>query len=122
MNNFILSEFDCGCGCGKNNMDQDFLNRLDLAADYSEEQAGYNIPYVISSGSRCWQHNKDVGSTSMNHVEGKAADIKYESNTILMYIMAGLVMAGFKRIGINREYNFVHVDSMDKTTSLWGYG
>jgi len=121
MNNFIADEFTCKCGCSQNNMDFDFLHRLDLAADYSEACAGHNIPYVINSGCRCPAHNQAEGSSSKNHVEGKAADIKYCNNTELMWIITGLILAGFRRIGINRKYKFIHADSMKKVVSCWGY-
>ena len=115
MNNFILFEFACKDKCGKCDMDKGFLKRIDLARDYS------NIPYIINSGCRCEAHNLAVGSTSLNHIEGKAADIKFTSNWTLMRIVTGLVLAGFRRIGINRKYKFVHVDNRDKPESLWGY-
>jgi len=121
MRNFTNDEFTCKCGCGRNNMDSDFLWNLDLAADYSESRAGYNVPYVINSGCRCPAHNKAEKSSSRNHVEGKAADIKYQNNTELMWIIIGLVLAGFHRMGINRKYKFIHVDSMEKVISCWGY-
>lgn len=121
MNNFKNWEFTCKCGCGRNNMDEDFKTRLDLAADYSEAEAGYNVIYALSSGCRCRKHNKKEGSTSLNHVMGKAADIKYRNRTQLMWIKVGLIKAGFRRIGTNRKYKFVHADSMNKVVSDWGY-
>jgi len=120
-NNFKASEHDCKCGCGRNNMSARHMRMLNHAANISEEHAGYNVPYIINSGCRCPAHNKAEGSTSMNHVEGEASDIKYKSNSQLMWIIVGLILAGFRRVGINRKYKFIHADTMDKAESCWGY-
>ena len=121
MNNFDPPEHDCRCGCGLNNMSTRHMEMLDLAADFSEAEAGHNVPYAISSGSRCEDHNKAVGSTSRNHIEGEASDIKYTSNAHLLWINVGLILAGFRRIGVNRKHKFIHADTMDKPESFWGY-
>jgi uncharacterized protein YcbK (DUF882 family) len=113
LNNFTLDEFTCKCGCGRNNMDKDFLKRLDLARDLA------GVPFSINSGCRCPEHNNCVGSTSINHVEGKAADIKATDGHTRIKILEGLIKAGFKRIGIHKT--FIHADSMDQPESLWLY-
>jgi len=68
-----LEEMQCRCGCGKKDIDLHFLWRLRLARDLA------NTPFNITSGVRCQRHNKEVGSTSRNHVEGHAADISATS-------------------------------------------
>jgi len=107
-----LSELRCPC-CGETIIDDAFLARLRLA----REIAG--VPFVINSGYRCEKHNKEVGSTSQNHVEGKAADIQSINGPSRGRILKGLYKAGFKRVGIAKT--FIHADSMDTVESCWLY-
>jgi hypothetical protein len=94
-------------------MDDDFLRSIDFARDCA------GVPFRINSGYRCPKHNREVGSTSLNHVSGKAADISCTTGPVRMKIIAGLIQAGFHRIGIAKT--FVHADSMDEVESLWLY-
>ena len=110
---FSRSEMQCRCGCGKCNMDKSFLWKLDLARDLA------NTPFNITSGVRCQRHNKEVGSTSRNHVEGHAADISATSGPERGKILKGLYKAGFTRVGIHDK--FIHVDDMDLVESCWLY-
>lgn len=111
MKYFELSEFNCK-HCGENEMDKNFLERLDNA----REIAG--VPFPINSGYRCPIHNANVGSTSKNHPSGKAADIKAIDSQTRMKIIRGLVLAGFKRIGVAKT--FIHADTMDGE-ACWFY-
>jgi hypothetical protein len=83
------------------------------------------VPYKINSGARCKKHNasKDVqGSPTSSHLEGIAADIAYTTEANLIQIVAGLVRAGFTRIGVNAAKKFIHVDSAaDKPDAIWDY-
>ena len=112
MKNFAMSEFKCPC-CGKKRMDALFLAQIDNAREYA------GIPFFINSGWRCERHNKEVGSTSRNHTSGKAADISCTTGPQRIKIVMGLIRAGFRRIGIRR--NFIHADSMDDIESIWLY-
>lgn len=116
MINFELKEFACPC-CGKVEMEPDFLEKVDLARTLA------GVPFVINSGYRCEKHNREVGSTSMNHTSGRAADIKCLDSGTRWRMINGLIQAEFKRIGMNRT--FIHVDNMDELGSLraiWYYG
>ena len=108
----LLSELRCPC-CGEIVIDDAFLARLRLA----REIAG--VPFVITSGYRCEKHNKEVGSSSRNHVEGKAADISATDGPTRGRILKGLYEAGFKRVGIART--FIHADNTDAVESCWLY-
>lgn len=110
---FTTEEFACKCGCGFKAVDSLFRAQLEKARDIS------GCAYVIDSGCRCEKHNKAVGSTSRNHVAGKAADIKAMNGSTRGRILKGLYLAGFRRIGIHE--NFIHVDSMDDVESCWLY-
>jgi zinc D-Ala-D-Ala carboxypeptidase len=110
---FNREEFACKCGCGKNEIDDKFLAQLDIARAYA------GVPFIINSGYRCPIHNKEVGSSSQNHIAGKAADIQAADGQIRGKILRGLYLAGFRRIGISKT--FIHVDSMESVENAWLY-
>ena len=101
---FKLSEFDCK-HCSKNHMDPDFVRRLDIARGYA------GVPFVITSGYRCPEHDKAVGGAG-NHPTGKAADIRCRSGVDRFRILEALYKMGFTRFGIGET--FVHVDARDE--------
>jgi zinc D-Ala-D-Ala carboxypeptidase len=94
-------------------MDAQFLAQLDNAREYA------GVPFVVSSGKRCEKHNAAVGSTTMNHVCGRASDIGCAYGPNRIKIVMGLIRAGFRRIGIGKD--FIHADTMDEIESIWLY-
>jgi zinc D-Ala-D-Ala carboxypeptidase len=113
MRYFKPEEFACRCGCGQSHMDAQFMAQIDNARDYA------GTAFTINSGYRCREWNEKVGSTSENHVRGKAADIACLSGPERIKIVQGLIRAGFRRIGIAKT--FIHADSMDEIESIWLY-
>lgn len=114
--NFQIHEFLCGCGCGFDGVNKDFIDRLQIARDIS------GIAYEINSGCRCVTHNfKEGGKPSSDHLTGEGADIKTTSNYIRFKVLDGLIRAGFKRIGIAKT--FIHVGSADRNPPevVWLY-
>jgi len=71
---FSRSEFSCGCGCGFDVVDAELISVLE---DLREAlQSTITIKETNGSGCRCRAHNKAVGgSSSSQHLLGKAADI-----------------------------------------------
>ena len=113
MNNYFTeSELKCKC-CWKLIIDQDFLNRLNRA----REIAGF--PFNVNSGYRCKNHNRAVGSTSINHEIGKAADIKCSDSLDRYLMVAAMIQAGILGIGIGKT--FVHGDTNRTTPCIWTY-
>lgn len=114
MFNFERSEFDCPC-CGKNNMDNLTLGMFDLARSIA------GIPFVVSSGTRCKKHNKEVGGKDdSSHPKGYAGDIEYNTQLEMLRMVTSLTEAGFKRIGVGK--NFVHADNdPGKKPAKWIY-
>lgn len=110
MKYFKIEEFACK-HCGEVKMNIKFLDMLDEA----REVAG--IPFRITSGYRCPIHNKNVGSTSTNHVKGVASDITCTTSTDRIKIVKALIQTGFKRIGVYK--NFVHADINDEVDAMW---
>jgi len=111
-NKITMSELRCPC-CGETCIDDAFFARLNLAREIA------CVPFVINSGYRCEKHNKEIGSTSRNHVDGKAADIRATHGPSRGKILNGLYQAGFKRIGIGKT--FIHADTMESVESCWLY-
>tara|TARA_R100000664_G_C2749510_1_gene136888 strand:+ start:140 stop:523 length:384 start_codon:yes stop_codon:yes gene_type:complete len=102
----VYVEFNCPC-CGKNEMNQLFIDTLRAAREYS------NTPFVINSGYRCEKHNKKIGGVSSStHIVGSAADIHCTESRQRALILCGLLEAGFSRIGIAKT--FIHVDMADR--------
>ena len=121
INHFQLSEFDCNCGkCSYKgeNMDIDFMIKLDRARELS------GVPFKITSGARCLEHNKAIGgvpNSSHSNTPCNAADISTTDSRRRFKILGGLIKAGFTRIGIGK--NFIHCDT-DKLKSqqvCWHY-
>ena len=101
---FKHSELECKCGCGLNNINGELLEDLNVAREIS------NIPFVITSGSRCAVHNKNVGGlANSSHLTGYAVDIRADDSRERSLILEGLILSGFKRIGISKH--FIHVDN-----------
>lgn len=107
-------EMRCKCGCRAIIFDDKFLERLNTARGRAK------TPFRITSGYRCPAHNAAVGSTSQNHVSGRAADIACTHGALRLRIILALLESGFRRIGVGQTY--VHVDDMpDMPHSIWVY-
>ena len=111
---FKVSDFDCQ-DCGKNNMDEMFLQMIDVARNMS------GIPFIVNSGYRCIKHNKEIrGKLTSSHLKGLAADIKCSDSSNRMKIIQACISAGFRRIGVGK--GFVHVDiDKSKNDAIWVY-
>ena len=100
---FNRREFQCRC-CGREEMDPDFIFRLALA------RAEADVKFIINSGWRCVVHNREVGGTiDSSHKTGLAVDLKAEYSEPRYRIIRALMLAGFNRIGIRKD--FIHVDA-----------
>lgn len=119
LEHFQPEEFFCECGeCGKGfeDMDMEFLRKLDEARDFAR------MAFILNSSIRCELHNEAVGGrTGSAHVEGLAVDIRANSSRARYKILEALLRAGFHRIGVGET--FIHVDS-DETKDpevVWLY-
>lgn len=103
-NYFTAEEEMCKCGCHSGGFLPDFRDMLNQA----REIAG--VPFVVNSGFRCEEHNRNIGgSETSSHLVGCAADIKVKDSYTRERILEGLIKAGFTRIGIGKD--FIHVDN-----------
>lgn len=114
--NFKVSEFACQCGCGFNDIDIELVRRLQEARNLFGESI------VVTSGCRCLKHNRNIGSNdTSSHVKGLASDVtcKDPNKFNLIKLAYCLGRAGFKRIGINTEKKFIHIDiDKEKTQDM----
>jgi len=112
--NFKREEFLCE-HCKQEQMSQEFIDRLQRARSISP------IPFKITSGWRCQHHNAEVGGRpNSSHVKGYAVDIRTRNDWERSEIVSALILAGFRRIGIAK--NFIHVDSdPNKERAIWTY-
>lgn len=112
---FSPNEFKCPC-CGIQIMDEEFISKLDRARTYAD------VPFVITSGYRCLDHNKAVGgSCASSHLRGLAADISAHDGHSKYAILAGLIKAGITRIGLGRDFIHADVDPDKIPYILWLY-
>ena len=96
-------ELACKC-CGVNKVRRSSLEKLIAARIIA------GVPFRLRSAYRCPKHNEEVGSTSDNHIRGCAFDIEYRNSREWFKIVDGALKAGFKRIGINQDLKFIHID------------
>lgn len=113
---FQPHEFDCKCGCGLNNMNLSFLDDLNTAREIAQ------IPFVITSGSRCPVHNKrERGLSNSAHLKGLAVDIKTDSSIARFKTIQALQYVGFNRIGISKHFIHVDNDVTKPSPVMWMY-
>jgi len=124
---FKWSEFDSpdDPGSGKL-MNPGFIAQLNQAREICEEKFAGTAPtsFNITSGYRTKEHNKAVGgSDTSSHLLGVAADISFSSEEHMLAILASLFLAGFRRVGVDTEGYFIHVDAdwNKDSPALWGY-
>ena len=117
LKHFKLEEFACPCeeGSGKK-MDKTFLEKL----DYARENAG--IPFRITSGYRCEEHNAKVGGrVGSSHLKGLAADISYNGSGDRFLIINALLNVGINRIGVGKTFIHCDVDNLKSPYVMWLY-
>lgn len=73
-----------------------------------------NVPYLITNGLRTQEQNDALGESVSDsaHLTGHAVDLACGDSSTRFFMLAGLLAAGFNRIGIYSAH--IHVDN-DKT-------
>jgi zinc D-Ala-D-Ala carboxypeptidase len=111
---FKIEEFKCKCGCDAIRISPFLLEKIDIARG----KAG--IPFKVTSGYRCKNHNRAVGGASdSQHVKGTAVDIACSNSADRAIIIKALLDSGFTGIGIAKH--FVHGDIRDAKPLCWLY-
>jgi zinc D-Ala-D-Ala carboxypeptidase len=109
-------EFTCRCGCGRNEMKPEFLERLQAL------RSVYGKPMAVTSGYRCPQHPKEAAKAQPGmHTTGLAADIGISGAEAVTLLRLALD-AGFRGVGVHQKGNgrFLHVD-LRETPTIWSY-
>ncbi len=116
--NFSEHEFACQCGCGRADMTQGFMVRLQRIRNV------YGRSMKINSGFRCPVYNNDVSSTGGNgpHTTGQAADIQVSGkdafNLANIAFSKGITGLGFKQKGAH-DARFIHLDDIYGELRPW---
>jgi len=106
----------------KGNMDKMDPKLLSMLDELREE---YGYPIILNSSYRSQDHPiESVKSKPGEHTYGAAVDIKCTGGEATFKLVAAAIKVGFRRIGISRKSNFVHVgigypDAPD--TTIWTY-
>ena len=97
------------------NMDEDFLSKLDEAREFA------GIPFIINSAYRSTEHPLSIKNPTSSHIKGLAVDIKATDSSTRFKVIEALVSVGFTRLGI--ADTFIHVDwDFDKSQEvIWTY-
>lgn len=126
--NFSPAEFVCKCGCGKQNI------KVSLVLMLQAGRTSAGVPFWITSGCRCVEHNKAAGGVAKSwHIPGRGSDISTDpavvrngmsQSELTGAILKGLIAAGFRRIGIYFKKKCIHVDDGDfapgQRLIIWG--
>ena len=88
--------------------------------DKAREIAG--IPFIVNSAFRSVAHEKKMGRSGLSsHTQGRAMDIRATDGRQRFLILEALIKAGFKRIGVNKNYIHADDDPSKPDRVLWPY-
>lgn len=103
----------CNPPCHLSDMDQHFMDKLDIARSIA------GTPFILNSAFRSskWDKNKGRSGKGM-HTLGRAVDIRCGDSRQRSKIVSSLIQAGFTGLGI--ATTFIHVDDRE-TPNMWLY-
>lgn len=108
---FSRHEIACKCGCGFNSMDVETL----AVADDAREFVGH--PITPSSGARCFEYNREVGSNDASqHPLARAIDLPV-NDPLALY--AYLCDKYPNKYGFGLYRTFVHIDTRSGGDARW---
>ena len=116
LRHFKPEEFQwCKPACKIDDMDEDFMRKLDDARSIC------SYKFVLNSAYRSPEYEIQHGrSGTSSHCKGLAVDISCLTSQCRLKMLLALLSVGFRRIGIYPS--FLHVDSdISKPASIW-YG
>ena len=115
MKYFSDDEFKCKCGCGTDVTDE-FRQLIGRARSLA------GIPFIVTSGSRCKEHNRAVGSKdTSSHTKGIAVDIKATGSRERSLIMSAFCVLGVTRIGVAKDFIHFDIDRDKEQDVTWLY-
>ncbi len=117
--NFSESEMRCRCGCGRTEMDPDFMTALQMVRNI------YGRPMPVTSGYRCLEYDTRIFGAGI-HTQGKAADISV-SGDAAYYLLRTALSSGMAGIGLKQHgahaSRFMHLDTTygPMRPRVWSY-
>ena len=106
----------------KGNIDKMDPKLLTMLDELREE---YGQPIILNSSYRSASHPVEVvKSKPGEHTYGAAVDIKCAGGENTFNLVSAAIKVGFRRIGISRKSNFVHVGigyPNAPETTIWTY-
>ena len=118
--NFKVSEFECKCGCGANDISQTVINMCQKIRE------NLGLPVRINSGYRCKQHNAKVGGVKNSyHTQGLAADLSCAKGALALWtVIQNMWNNGeLPELSYAIKYaNFVHIDCGKKRNNIFAVG
>lgn len=128
--NFSRQEFACKCGCGRNLIKPEFVERLQMLRDRFAKRVD-DPRITVISGYRCPEHNISVeGKPNGAHPLGVAADIMPRTGMTsnnrywLLRCVFGMhwwQLVLFTRIGYNNGSFHVDIASELPQERMWDY-
>jgi hypothetical protein len=119
---FKEHEFLCKCKkCKKVYVHQELMEKITVARKES------NIPFIIISGCRCPDYNKEKGGkVNSDHLTNEnficcGIDIHCRDSENRFKILKALIYAGINRIGLARTYIHAGIDKRNPSNMVWFY-
>lgn len=114
---FSRREFKCPCGCGKDDIKEELVNRLESVFEYLKKCERGCKYIIITSGIRCPTHSVSVGGYKNDaHTIGYAADwycVDDNDERYNSFVLAAVAeVFGFGGIGIIDD-TAIHTDIRD---------
>lgn len=120
---FNRFEFACRDGCGANQVSPRLVDRLQAMRDEVHR------PVMVRSGCRCRAWNAhEKGKDDSAHLcipeDGElceAADLVAPDSATRFDLVEAAILAGFRRIGIGKDFVHLDVDTEKAQEVLWLY-
>lgn len=95
-------------------LDKRLVSMLDIARGMAQ------IPFVITSGFRTPEENKEIGGAPDSaHLKGLAVDLRCWNSTERFLIVKSLLKTGFKRIEVCQDHIHADIDETKKQGILF---
>jgi uncharacterized protein YcbK (DUF882 family) len=117
--NISRYEVDCHCGCGSDSIDTETVTVLQACCDHFSDITGTISVVIITSGNRCLEYNRSVGSTDgSQHPKGRAIDFRIVNvDPADVYKYLDEKYPG--RYGLGRYESFTHLDTRTNGGARW---
>jgi len=111
--NFTLAELSCKhCGAPP---------QPRLITELQALRDKFGAPMVITSATRCKEHNTAIGGAPDSmHLQGLAVDVMVKPSLRWALLADAMAMGVWRGVGVNTS--FIHLDLRTDTPTVWVYG